>query len=311
MRLSKIVYLLGLVGAPLVTLTACSDTDEPLPSEPLPDSGVTPTPDIDAGSPPVPTASIRLAHLSPDAPAVRVCLATSDGTFTDQEQPITPALSFAQIGSYATLPTGDFKVRVVGGSDTSCATPLVPSLADVTLPTLEQGEVVTVAAIGRVADLGAATGVQIVFYSDLAERPADGTANVRFIHAAPGTPVPVFVGAIDLNDEIVASFFNAVGYGTTDAEYDANFGYAPLDTALTRVRLGASDAATGQARWGSNALVENGLGSRNYTAFAIDRGPGAAEWQIDVLMVDDTATGAGALNDTAVILPSLDDEIID
>jgi hypothetical protein len=137
---------------------------------------------------------LRVAHLSPDAPAVDVCLAAAgtgrfDGPVLEAAGG-TAGLEYGQVTRYLDVDAGTYDVRVVAASASDCAMPIVPDTTGVTLG----GErALTVAATGLAAPAAGEPGFALVPFVDDAQVAA-GKAKVRFIHASPGTPA-VDVGA--------------------------------------------------------------------------------------------------------------------
>ncbi len=315
MSLRTFVFAAACVVPFAASVVACTDDETTTNVTPTADGGTsspvdsgtpTPTPTSDAGpDPAAPTAKIRVAHLSPDTPAVRICVTSKSGSFSANEQPATPSLAFKQISVYLTVPAGEYKARVVAGDATNCGTALAAPFADVPLPAVSGGDVVTAAAIGKLADIGNATGLTIAVLPDLPATPDAGKVHLRFFHAAPTTNIPVFVGVAN-GGALAAALFANVGFGKTDATLDATKGFKPVDTSATKARLGASATATGDIVWGSDAIASSGLPDRAIRSiFAIDAMNADGPGDVDVLVVDDTAPGANGLNDTAVVLPRL------
>lgn len=150
-------------------------------------------------------ARIRVAHLSPDAPAVDVCL-TPSGT----EYPAEPllasfgsraGLTYTQVTSYLELPTGAYDVRIVLASETTCATKAVPDTNGITLTA---GLTATVGAIGKLSNF------RLGVFADAAN-VSTGKGKLRFVHASPGTP-NVDVGVKDAHGNFTKLFAN-VAFG--------------------------------------------------------------------------------------------------
>lgn len=140
------------------------------------------------------TARVRVAHLSPNAPPIDVCVAARGST--SFMGPVLKAagvaatgLAYSQVTKYLDLPAGTYDVRVVAGAATSCATGLFEST---TLPALGAGASYTVAGIGFFGgDLGANQFALRAYVDTAAADPAN--VKLRFVHASPDTP-PVTVG---------------------------------------------------------------------------------------------------------------------
>jgi len=172
---------------------------------------------------------LRVAHLSPDAPAVDFCIAP-DGTtaFTGpvmKSLGATAGLAYTQVSAYATVAAGAYDVRIVAPNAANCTTSLA-GLPDITnLPAVPAGGYVTAAAIGLLGST--ATPFQLKAYVDEHTPPA-GKVKLRFVHDSPGTPaVDVGVG----QGSAFAPIFPNVSYpnfAAASATIDAN-GFATLD----------------------------------------------------------------------------------
>lgn len=137
------IALLAVAAAPLL-LAACGDDKVTTPS--------------------AATANVRVAHLSPDAPAVDVYV---NGTKALSNVP------FQEVSGYLPVPAGSTNFRV---TPANAATPVV---IDATV-TLNAGGSYTVAATGFLA------GIQPLLLED--DRGTTGQSKVRFVHASPDAP---------------------------------------------------------------------------------------------------------------------------
>jgi uncharacterized protein DUF4397 len=121
------------------------------------------------------TASLRLAHFSPDTPKVDVYLSS----FSAPDKPtVFPGVGYGTLSPYQQVPAGRYSIgmRLAGALP---STPLVIS----TVVAAEAGKAYTVAGVGRKADLALQ-----VFHDDLS-RPTGGQARLRVIQAADRVPV--------------------------------------------------------------------------------------------------------------------------
>jgi hypothetical protein len=174
-------------------------------------------------------ARIRVAHLSPDAPAVDVCIATAGGAYPDK--PLLASfdsragLSYTQVTKYLELPAGTYDVRIVLASETSCANKAVPDTTGITLPAGLTG---TVGAIGTLAGSSFRLGI----FPD-ATAVASGKARLRFVHASPGTP-NVDIGIKDAHGNFSALFLN-VAFGNA-----ASLETAPLTATVAARATGTT-----------------------------------------------------------------------
>ena len=156
-------------------------------------------------------ARVRVAHLSPDAPAVDVCIATAGGTYP--AEPLLASfgsragLSYSEVTRYLELPAGAYDVRIVLASETTCENKAVPDTNGVTLTA---GLTATVGAIGTLSTF------RLGVFADAATTTA-GKGKLRFIHGSPGTP-NVDVGIKDAHGNFTKLFPN-VTFGTDGAGY--------------------------------------------------------------------------------------------
>ncbi len=145
-------------------------------------------------------ADVRVAHLSPDAPAVDV-LVNGQAAFT--------SLPFSEFTDYVNLPAGEYQIEVVAAGTKG------PAVIDAVVDLPGSGDF-TIAAIDTLSDISAA------IYSDDNVR-VPGTSRVRFVHASPGTPAvdiaiadgPVLFGNVEFGAS--AGYLDVVP-GTYDLE---------------------------------------------------------------------------------------------
>ena len=220
------------------------------------------------GSPPDTTARVRVAHVSPGAPAVDFCLARHGTTqFTG---PIlagagrAAGLSYATVTRYFDVDAARYDVRLVAPGAASCAQPLA-GLDDFTrLPELTAGGSATIAAEGTLGGQGDAA-FTLRAYADDAEAPP-GQASLRFVHASPGTP-PVDAGTG--GGSLFAPVFSAVAFGAA-----ATVTTAPLTDALVSAR--AHGTAADVLAFDHTSLPAGTIA----TAFAIGQLGGAAPLRV-------------------------------
>lgn len=135
-------------------------------------------------------ARIRIAHLSPDAPAVDVCVARSGAGFRAPllaSLGVRVGLAYPQVTEYLELPIDRYNLRVIAATETTCGNPAVPDTNGIAMTA---GLTATVAAIGDLERSGAAIadpGFRLSVFVDN-EALAAGKGKLRFIHASPGTP---------------------------------------------------------------------------------------------------------------------------
>lgn len=123
---------------------------------------------------------VRLAHLSPDTPAVDVYL-KSPGGGRDQ---VFPGVGYGAVSDYLRLPAGTYAVAMRRAGAPATAAPVLTTRVDVAA-----GGAYTVAGVGRYADLGLR-----VLRDDLAP-PGPGEAKVRVVQASVRAPVLDVTGA--------------------------------------------------------------------------------------------------------------------
>ena len=118
---------------------------------------------------------VRLAHLSPDTPAVDVYLKSDEGTVKDQK---FDGVAYGAMSDYLRLPTGTYSVAMRKAGAAASTPPVLT-----TQVTVADGAAYTVAGVGRYADLGLR-----VLKDDLA-LPGAGESKIRIIQASVRAPV--------------------------------------------------------------------------------------------------------------------------
>ena len=168
-----------------------------------------------AAAAPEPGGWIRLAHLSPDTPAVDVELSGPAGTVLSLTD-----VGYGDVGAYVRVPAGTYTAAMTPpGSSVPVATGTVEVVA---------GAAHTVAAVGRRADLTAA-----VLTDDLAP-PPPGQARIRLLQASvtePEVTVTAVGGPVLARD---AAFASTTGYALIPA------GSWSLEVTADGARVGAA-----------------------------------------------------------------------
>jgi hypothetical protein len=118
---------------------------------------------------------VRLAHLSPDSPAVDVYLSSVSGAVQQQK---FNAVGYGVVSKYLSVPPGTYAVAMRGVGAAATSPPILT-----TQLTVAEGKAYTVAGVGRYADLGLR-----VIPDDLA-MPMTGKAKVRVVQASIRQPV--------------------------------------------------------------------------------------------------------------------------
>jgi hypothetical protein len=236
-------------------------------------------------------ARLRIAHLSPDAPAVDVCLAPA-GTQAFGKTPLlrslgAAGLGYPQVTAYVEVPAGSYDARVVHASAASCGLPAIPdTLGLAVAPDL----VATVAAIGDLEPAGAAAhdpALRLAVFADAAAVAAD-KIRLRVVHASPGTP------AVDVGLGTGAGFqrlFAGVAFGKVAVHPPLANGYleaAPLAAATVTARVALSIART---------AFEAGTIT---TVFAIGGKTGQAANPLRFLVCNDSRSADGLLAACAI-----------
>jgi hypothetical protein len=239
-------------------------------------------------------ASVRVAHLSPDAPAVDLCVAVH-GT-TSFIGPVlngagaSSGLAFGQVTKYLPVPAVQLDVRLVAPASTSCAMSL-GGLPDITnLPALPAGASVTIAAIGDLTVAGSDPAFQLKAFVD--DATVDSTKGaLRFVHASPGTP------AVDVGLESGGNFtavFSNVAFGDVAAAgspIDANGYYVGAPFTNQTVAARAHGSTTDALTIPGVSLPAGAIA----TAFAVGGKTGDQTHPLKVLLCVDNAMPNGLL----------------
>ncbi len=237
-----------------------------------------------AGSAPE-RARLRIAHLSPDAPIVDVCLAPA-GT-TDWKGPLlrelgATGLAYSQVTTYVSLPVAAYDVRVIGATSTGCQVGAVPDTKNLAT---SAGLTATVAAIGVIDPQGAAAQnppFRLEILPDDTTTIA-GKTKLRFFHASPGTP------AVDVGLGVAHAFqrvFANVQFGQTGGT-----GFVTTEPFSNAITARLANATT-------DALIVPGVTAASgsiYSAYAIGGKSGATTNPLRVLLCADSAPANGLL----------------
>lgn len=243
-------------------------------------------------------AFVRVAHLSPDAPAVDICLrpaSSSSWAVTPvlRGAGVASGLSFAQVTRYLALVPAQYQARLVAPGSTTCLVAL-GGLPDVTLPALAAGTRVTVAASGRLTGSGA-TAFALRPLADGNTRPALGRVHLRFAHLSPGAP-NVDVGVV--SGATFSPVFANVPYGSVanPAGSEPVTGYlpsAPLANATLQVRAAGTPTAV-LTLPGVNVPATVSRGT-SVTFFAIGLVGAAGNQRLSALACNDRTPATGLL----------------
>lgn len=194
----------------------------------------TATPTDTATETPAGSASVRVAHLSPDAPNVDVSV---DGSTVLED------VAFGAVSDYLDVPAGERTVAIAATGDG---------------PTVFEGPVTvaadadyTVVAAGEISD-GADQAFEPLLFEDDNSDPGDDTARVRVVHASPDAPVVDVTAGGD-------ALFDGVAYG------EAGYVEVPAGDYTLAVR-GDTESNDGEAVGSFDVSLAGGT---VYTAFAV------------------------------------------
>ena len=140
---------------------------------------------------------VRLAHLSPDTPAVDVYLRSESGAVEPQ---IFRAVAYGAMSQYLRLPAGRYEVAMREAGAPAATKPVLTVEVGV-----RSGGAYTVAGVGRFADLGLR-----VLEDDL-RLPGPGRSKVRIIQASVKAPV------LDVAGQNGTRIADGVEFATTTA----------------------------------------------------------------------------------------------
>jgi hypothetical protein len=201
------------------------------------------------------TADVRVAHMSPDAPAVDVLIGG---------EPVLEGVEFGAVSDYLEVESGDLDVTI---QTTENETVVFNDTV-----TVEADTSYTIAATGEVSQETFAPQI----YVDDAARPAEENASVRLVHVSPDAgPVDVTVessGAV-LYDN--ATFPNATDYATV-----------PAGDYTLEVRPATADN-DGEVLTSFNVTVEGGTAYSAFAAGYVAPDEAAADTPFDLIVAED------------------------
>ena len=277
-------FAIGIPGNPHAPLGVLLCLDNAAPAGALTDCKI--VSDIPA------RGHVRIAHLSPDAPAVDVCIANPDtGAYTDplfRALGVPNGLAYPQVTTYVDLPIGTYSVRVVAATAGSCATPVVADTAGLAIA---KDLTATVAAIGDLDPSGHAANdpaFRLAVFGDDTAVTAMKT-KLRFVHASPGTPaVDVGLGSGGAFTRVFANIaFGNIAVGTA---FGAN-GFVETMPYAGPVSARLANQATDALTIPHLALEADAI----TTAFAIGNKTGSHTNPLQVLLCTDNAAPNGLL----------------
>jgi Domain of unknown function (DUF4397) len=192
---------------------------------------------------------VRLAHLSPDTPAVDVYLSSVSGAIAQKK---FPAVGYGVMSNYLPLPPGTYAVAMRGVGAAPTSPPVLTTQA-----TVEEGKAYTVAGVGRHADLGLR-----VIADDLG-LPEQGKAKVRVIQAS--LRVPVLDVAVSDGSSIA-----------TGVQFASTTGYQQVAPGKWTLKLSAPGAASG------STVSANLAAGSVYSLIVLDNAKGGLTAQLRV-----------------------------
>lgn len=180
-------------------------------------------------------ANVRVAHLSPDAPAVDVLVGASE----DSKAAVLENVAFPAVSGYLPVADGSYFIDV---TQTGTTSPAVIDVNDFALA----GDL-TIAAVGQLADIE-----PLVLMDDRVTDPTK--AKLRAVHASPNAPaVDIFVDGAGLLPQL------------TNLAFKDSTGYLPLDPGEYTLRIRETGMTNDLFVVEDLALSAN----TNYSAFAI------------------------------------------
>jgi hypothetical protein len=210
---------------------------------------------------------VRLAHLSPDTPAVDVYLKAESSSAKEQT---FRGVAYGAMSQYLRLPTGNYQVAMRKAGAPASEKPVITTEVGVA-----NGAAYTVAGVGRFADLG------LRVLSDDLKLPDAGKSKVRVIQASVQAPV--------LNVE-----------GRNGAKIADNVEFATT-TGYREVKPGKWSVEVQPTGGGRSSTLPCTLGAGSvYSLLVLDDGKGGLKPQLHVdaerqgtVPLGGVATGAG------------------
>ncbi len=237
---------------------------------------------------------LRVAHLSPDAPDVKVCVKLSSAASFSGVTPLTTAaLKYGQVTAPASVAAGSYDIRIVGEAATNCDTKLSNGIGDFNNNALPGGSSVTVAAIGFVTKPeGNNNGFTLKAFADDATKPGSADTKLRVIHTAPAVG-SVSVGLLDT--EAFSELAGGLTYGNKWNPTNVNTqGYATIGKLTSKTIVVRPTGTT------DNAITLGGIstnGADIFTGWAI----GGGDKPLQVLLCEESAAAVNGLTKCTAI----------
>jgi hypothetical protein len=222
---------------------------------------------------------VRLAHLSPDTPAVDVYLKSSSNAVKPQ---VFKGVAYGAMSQYLRLPTGNYQVAMRKAGASPSTKPVITTEVGV-----QNGDAYTVAGVGRFADLG------LRVLNDDLKLPDPGKSKVRVIQASVKAPVLNVAGK---NGKTIA---DGVQFATTTAYREVNPGKWSVEVEPTG--------------GGKTSVLPCTLGAGSvYSLIVLDDKDGGLKPQLHVdaerqgtVPLGGVATGAGGTQPTSHLVTAL------
>ncbi|MFB6078523.1 MAG: DUF4397 domain-containing protein, partial [Halarchaeum sp.] len=236
------------------TSSTTSSTNETSTSETSTSMGPETTTDP-AGAVADGSAVLRVAHLSPDAPAVDVYV---------DDRVVLEDVPFGAVSDYLVLDPGTYSVRVTKtGGDNAVFD------QDVGV----EANAYTAAALGEVSGKNKAFAVKLL--TDDVEAPASGKARVRLVHAAPDAP------AVDVTAKGDGVVFDGVAFGEASD-------YATVDAGDYTLQVRpATDANDGDVAATFDVTLDGGTVDTAFAVGYLNPGDAPADEAFDLLLTTD------------------------
>ncbi len=208
-----------------------------------------------------PTANVRVAHMSPDAPNVDV--------YVDSEDPVLSDVAFGAVSDYLEVPAGDRQVEITAAGDAST------SVFDSAV-TVEADTDYTLAAAGALGD--GDQPFEVLTLVDDNSEVGSNDARLRAVHVSPDAPAVDITAA---GGDVV--LFDGVPYGES--------GYTTVEANDYTVQIrGDTESNDGDVVADFDVSLNGGT---VYTAFAAgylspDDNPG--DEAFDLIVVQDSSS---------------------
>jgi hypothetical protein len=208
-------------------------------------------------------ASVRVAHMSPNAPNVDVSV---DGSTVLEDVP------FGAVSEYLEAPAGDRRIEIAAAGDPDTV------VFDGQVP-VEAGQAYTVAAVGEIGD-DADRAFEPLVLEDDNSNPGGDTARLRVVHASPDAPAVDVT--VDGGDE---PLFDGVAFG------ESGYVEVPANDYTVQIR-GDTESNDGDVVADFDVSLGGGTVSTAFAAGYLSPDDEPADVAFDLLVAQD----AGGMN---------------